>query len=645
MAELKFVITADNSGMMQALQQTQDAMRTTARNIEQIGEVLNLEEFRQASESVTDFATKFYEASQESVNQLSNMSQEFSAQASTIRAEMESMLGSGVTDGMSVQLNAYQQAVMEASAAAETAYNVQGAAVAALAEELDTLEQAQQAAFSAGDSGSAAAMQADIDALSATLEQANTSLAALGQQAEQANQALNGLDAAVQQFGGEAQSLSSLWGQVKSSIGEATEATKNWLTGNGKFTEGLNAAKSAVAGMGGAFTPAVAGAKKMLVAMRAMIATPIGAVLTAVVLALKAMHTWFTKSATGQMAFARVSAMVGSILGTITDIAVKVGEYLYNAFASPNKPLGQFARNVGSTFVNAIKAAYHVVEGFAKGISALVGILKGAASFDGSAILSAWDRFKDAGSIITKGFGEAGKAFASAVSAQVNLVRGVVDVVGDGIKSFSFSGFSKWANGELDKIRVAGDLAVQQKEQEIALSEARAKEAEYDKEIGEKYAQLYKLKGKEKQDAINELKELQKAKYDDVIKAQTKLYEITKKNNSLHSSTLEDLQRERDLRIQMLQTTAQQASSTRMLSRLEASNERQMESAAKSAATTAKTTKATAKSTANDSKAVADAIAAQEEAVRKAANARVAAELKLEEEIAAARIAATARRK
>ena len=636
MAELKFVITVDNKDMMRAMQDTQSAMQRTARNVEQIGELLNLEEFREASTSITDFATKFYDASQETVSSLSDMSREFSTQADAIRSEMEGMMGSDAMDGMADKLTAYKQAVMDASASAETAYNVQGAAVAALAEELDTLQQAQEAAFSAGDSGSAKALQGDIDALSSTLEQANTRLGELGQQAETASTALNGLDSAVEQFGSGAQSLTSLWGQVKDSIGEATEATKNWLTGNGKFTEGLNAAKSALAGMGGAFVPAIAGAKKMLVALRAMIATPIGAVLTAVVVALQAMHKWFTKSANGQIAFAKVSAAVGSILNSIIDVAIKVGEYLFKAFSDPNKPLGQFARSVGSTFVNAIKAAYDVVKGFAQSIGALVDIIKGAANFDGDAILSAWSKFKDAGNTIIQGFGEAGQAFKSAIESQVNLVRSVVSVARDVYDGFSFDKLEKGVSTMLSASRESAELAGRQKEQEIALSEATARQAELEKQIGERYEKLYKLKGKERQDAINELKELQKAKYDDVIKAQTELYKITKRNNELHSSTLEDLQHERDLRVQMLQSEAQRANATRMLARLEASNERQME---RSAAKSTKSGKGNGASSA-DAKKAADAQAAIAELERKQTAERVTQQVALEEQLIAARIAA-----
>lgn len=634
MAELKFIITADNKGMMQALQETQQAMNTTVRNVEQIGQLLDLQEFREASASVTDFATKLYEASQQSVGNLSTMSQEFSAQAESIRSEMEQMLGSGSLDGMADKLEAYKQAVMEASANAETAYNLQGVAVAALAEELDSLQQAQEAALSAGDSGTAQALQGDIDALSSTLQQAQEQLTQLGTQADAANQQLNSLDATFAQFGGNAQNVGSAFDAIKGKIGEATEATKNWLTGNGKFTEGLNNMKTALGGMGSAFTPAIAGAKKMLTALRAMIATPIGAVLTAVVLALQALHKWFTKSAEGQRAFAKVSAFIGSILSSLTDIAVAIGKYLFHAFSDPNKPLGQFARSLVSTFANALKSVYHLVKGLANSLSSLGTIVKGIATLDLDTISKGWDALKNAGTLMGQAFNEAGRAARGAFDTIVSGAKSAASVMGDLWSNVSFADFENFVNGAISKAKTSMDLAGQQVDQTIKLQEAQAKQAEYDKQIGEQYEKLYKLKGKERQDAINELKELQKRKYDDIISAQTQLYEISKKNNSLHSSTLEDLQHERDLRVQMLQTQAQQANATRMLARMEAANERQM------ASTAAKAAKGGSKTVAIDLKAVREAEAALAELERKQDNERISQTVAMEERLTAARIAA-----
>ena len=634
MAELKFIITADNKGMMEALQETQQAMRSTARNVEQIGQLLDLQEFRDASASVTDFANKLYEASQQSVGNLSTMSQQFSAQADTIRQEMESMLGGGSMDGMADKLNDYKQAVMDASAAAETAYNVQGVAVATLAEELDTLKQAQEAALSAGDSGTAQALQGDIDALTTTLQQAQEQLTQLGTQADAANQQLNNLDATFAQFGGNAENVGSAFDSIKGKIGEATEATKNWLTGNGKFTEGINSMKDALGGMGGAFTPAIAGAKKMLVALRAMIATPIGAVLTAVVLALQAMHKWFTKSAEGQRAFAKVSAFISSILSSLTDIAVAIGKYLFHAFSDPNKPLGAFARNLVGTFSNALKSVYHLVKSLGSSLSSLGTIVKGIATLDLDTISKGWDNLKNAGTLMGQAFAEAGRAARGTFATIVSGAQAAADVMNDVWNNVSFEAIEKGFGNTISKATTAMDLAGQQVDATIKLQEAQAKQAEYEKQIGDKYAELYKLKGKERQDAINELKELQKAKYDDAIKAQTQLYEITKKNNSLHSSTLEDLQKERDLRVQMLQTQAQQANSTRMLARMEASNANQM------ANTAAKAAKGGNRTIAIDTKAVREAEAALAELERKQDNERISQTVAMEERITAARIAA-----
>ena len=632
MAELKFIITADNKGMMEALQETQQAMRTTARNVEQIGQLLDLQEFRDASASVTDFASKLYDASRESVSNLSTMSQEFSSQANTIRQEMESMLGGGSMDGMADKLDAYKQAVMDASAAAETAYNVQGVAVATLADELDSLQQAQEAALSAGDSGTAQALQGDIDALSGTLEQAEEQLSQLGAQAETANQQLNNLDDTFAKFGGNAENVGSAFDGIKGKIGEATEATKNWLTGNGKFTEGVNSMKEALGGMGGAFAPAISGAKKMLTALRAMIATPIGAVLTAVVLALQAMHKWFTKSAEGQRAFAKVSAFISSVLSSLTDIAVAVGKYLFRAFSDPNKPLGQFSRNLVSTFSNALKSVYHLVKSLANSLKSLGTIIKGIGTLDLDTISSGWDSLKNAGTLMEQAFAEAGRTAKSAFSTITSGAKAAAGVLNDVWNNVSFSSIEKGFGDTISKATTAMDLAGRQVDQTIKLQEAQAKQAEYDKQIGDKYAELYKLKGKERQDAINELKEMQKAKYDDMIAAQTQLYEITKKNNSLHSSTLEDLQKERDLRVQMLQTQAQQANSTRMLARMEASNERQM------AATAAKAAKSGGRTTVIDLNAVREAEAALAELERKQDNERISQQVAMEEKLTAARI-------
>lgn len=634
MAELKFIITADNKGMMEALQETQQAMRTTARNVEQIGQLLDLQEFRDASASVTDFARKVYETTQESVSSLSSMRGEFESQAEAIGQAMDKMYSTGNMEGWEEVVKTYTEALIGSSAAADAALAQQSQAVDALTDALDELEQAQQAAFTAGDSGTAQALQGDIDALSTTLKQAQEQLTEFGTQADASGQQLNTLHDILMKYSGDTQTIGQLWGEVGKQIGEAAKAAGNWATGNGKFQQSLSSMKDALGEMGSAFTPAISGAKKMLVALRAMIATPIGAVLTAVVLALQAMHKWFTKSAEGQRAFAKVSGYITSVLGTLTDIAVAVGKYLFRAFTDPNKPLGAFARNLVGTFSNALKSVYHLVKGLGNSLASLGTIIKGIGTMSLDTISAGWERLKNAGTLMGQAFKEAGSAAANAFGTIINLGKSAAEVVSDVWNAASFSGFEKYVNDEIKKAQAAGRLKQDEVDATIKLQEAQAKQAEYDKKIGEQYEKLYKLKGKERQDAINELKKWQKAKFDDAIEAQTQLYEITKKNNSLHSSTLEDLQKERDLRTQVLQLEAQRNNSTRMLARMEASNERQM------AATAAKAAKSGGRTTSIDLKAVREAEAALAELERKQDNERISQTVAMEERITAARIAA-----
>ena len=252
-------------------------------------------------------------------------------------------------------------------------------------------------------------------------------------------------------------------------------------------------------------------------------------------------------------------------------------------------------------------------------------------------IASGWERLKNAGELMGRAIKEAGSAVSNGFNAIINGAKGLAETTVDLLDNVSLDKAASGITTALSKANEAMGLAKQQFEAQEQLKDAQARQAEIDVEIGQKYEKLFRLKGQEKQDAINELKELQKLKYDDVIAVQTKLYELTKRNNAIHLSTIEDLQKERDLRTQMLTTEALRANSVRQLSRLEARNERAMEAEANKQA---KASGSSAKDAVKEAKAVAEALAAQKELERKTANDRVQSALKFEEEIAAARIAA-----
>ena len=101
-------------------------------------------------------------------------------------------------------------------------------------------------------------------------------------------------------------------------------------------------------------------------AAKAFIATPLGAIIAAIVLALQTLKTWFNSSAEGQMAFAKVSGYVSGILGQLKEVVIAVGNAIYKAFSDPKQAVSDLWHAIKTNIVNRFKAlgqlATHVGE-------------------------------------------------------------------------------------------------------------------------------------------------------------------------------------------------------------------------------------------------------------------------------------------
>lgn len=104
--------------------------------------------------------------------------------------------------------------------------------------------------------------------------------------------------------------------------------------------------------IGGAVT-AIGGMTK---AAMAFIATPLGAIIAAIVIALKALSSWFTSSAEGQREFTKISSYLGGILGQLKEIVIAVGKALFKAFTDPKKAIGELWEFVKQNIVNRFEA-------------------------------------------------------------------------------------------------------------------------------------------------------------------------------------------------------------------------------------------------------------------------------------------------
>ena len=406
------------------------------------------------------------------------------------------------------------------------------------------------------------------------------------------------------------------------SLAKWTNAISDFMTGHGKFQASLGDMKTALGGMIAPFTSATSGAVAFTRALWSMAATPIGAVLSAIVLALKAVHSWFTKSADGQRAFAAISAYVGSLLSSITDIAVKVGRYLYHAFADPQGSLNQFGKGLVGMVINPLKAIAKTLSGVGKIAKGVIDLIASGANVAEAKkavaeMSKGWDDLKSAASSV-------GDTIASVWNAGVGLVKGTGKLVAKGLTTAWESDLSELGSDMFGKAAKAAALAKSEIDVQQRLGEERVKSQKLDVEIAKEREKIYMLTGKEKDAQIEIVKALLKQKYDGQITQQQKLLDIHRERMKLHENTLENYAKERELQGSVYSLEAQRAASTRMLIRMQQSNLKAMANAGKKDA--------------RQQQQITEADARYEETVRKNIVSREKAEREMESRLTDARI-------
>lgn len=537
-------------------------------------------------------------------------------------------------DKIKAKIAEYSKAVSYASGQSNAAIELQKEAIVGLETQLASLKEQLQAAQATNNTEAASAITTQIDSLNTALINAKNNLALLQTQADSATAALNEVANVEQQLNSGASRGSTLFGtivdgatelkekvsdvfdKVKTSVSEKIEAVKgkvielrnsftenlsdisgrigfdrlgeafssvgnriselkdkfsNLATGGGKFQESLGNIKTALNGLPMPLGNVLGSVKAITSALWAMCATPIGAVLAAIAVGLQAVYQWFTKSADGQKAFTTITAYLGSLMSSLTDIIVVFGKYLYHAFADAKGPMHDFAKSFARTFTLAIKSAVSLLQGFGT-------TLKGIMTMD-------WDTFTDG---LTKTWDGLKKAVQAGISGIETSIKATAGTLKTTYSMFTDKNFGKEMSevlsGFLTKAENAAKLASQELQANVQLGKAKEKEAELEIKIATNREKIYTLTGKAKDAMIEETKILLKQKYDGQIKAQQQLWDIQKKRNNLHTTSLEDIKKERALHIDVLTTMAQQAASTRMLTRMQEANNRKMSNEAKSAA-------------------------------------------------------------
>lgn len=365
------------------------------------------------------------------------------------------------------------------------------------------------------------------------------------------------------------QRFSEEFAQAKSGLSDFKDSIINVMTANGKLQGEIGKVGEAFKALGIPVTGSLTAIKSVTKALWGMCATPVGAVIAAIALAFKAVHTWMTKSAEGQKVYTKLMAYFGSLAKSITDIVIIFGEYLYKCFTKPNAPLRDFGNNFVKTFKTAVKAAVNLIGGLGTTIK---GVLNMDWDTFTAGLKKTWDGIKGAGETVIG-------AFKTSVSGAIGVAKTAYDAfAGDDLaKKLAPS-----LNGMLSKAKEAASLAGKIQETQISIKKNTEEQYKLNEKIAEIKNKIYSLQGKEKIAAIEEARALVRQKYDYQIKQQQKLVELHEKQANLHTKSLQDIAAERELRIQVLRTQVQQNSEQRMLIRQEEAAKRSLANKAKS---------------------------------------------------------------
>lgn len=365
------------------------------------------------------------------------------------------------------------------------------------------------------------------------------------------------------------QRFSEEFAQAKSGLSDFKDGIINVMTANGKLQGEIGKVGEAFKALGIPVTGSLTAIKSVTKALWGMCATPVGAVIAAIALAFKAVHTWMTKSAEGQKVYTKLMAYFGSLAKSITDIVIIFGEYLYKCFTKPNAPLRDFGNNFVKTFKTAVKAAVNLIGGLGTTIK---GVLNMDWDTFTAGLKKTWDGIKGAGETVID-------VFKTSVSGAIGAVKTAYDAfANDDLSKKLMPAF----NGIFTKAKQAASLAGKIQETQIAIKKNAETQYKLEGKIAEVKNKIYTLQGKEKIAAIEEAKALVKQKYDFQIKQQQQLVELHEKQAKLHTQSLENIAAERELRMQVLRTQVQQNSEQRMLIRQEAAAKRSLANKAKS---------------------------------------------------------------
>lgn len=186
----------------------------------------------------------------------------------------------------------------------------------------------------------------------------------------------------------------------------------------GNYASALDGAEGALGALPGPLGGVVNGIKGVTKSALAFIATPIGAVIAAIGLALGALTSFLTGTERGQDKLNKITKIFGVILGNIMEVVIAVGEAIFNAFASPKESINALVDIIKKNLLTRL-------EGLVDFLPLLGRLLKDVFTLNFS---GASDTAKDlADSIVKISVGADIETLANSVGSVTDAMAGLVD--------------------------------------------------------------------------------------------------------------------------------------------------------------------------------------------------------------------------
>lgn len=314
-------------------------------------------------------------------------------------------------------------------------------------------------------------------------------------------------------------------GELGNSFGSVSDIMVKLLGG----TENYN---KIISNLPAPLQSAISGIQGMATAAKAFVATPLGATIAAIVLALQAMRTWLNSSVEGQMRLAEITGYLKGILGQLKEVVIEVGKWLYKAFTDPKKAIEEFWEAVKNNVVNRLKAVGDIAAAVGK-------ILKSAFTLD-------FDGVKEA----VKELGESFLQLGTGIDDLPSKIKNKIGQIGDAAKE-------------------QAAINRERKELEIEESKWAIRRAELQNLMNEAQAGFYKGSKADREKALDDYKRYN----EEILKAEEgfidKKISLQEREMALTTNGIEDENTLRDLQAQKIQKQAESAQRLAMLQRRE----------------------------------------------------------------------------